>query len=83
MKTPDDGLDVSMLSDAGRQRIASRLRFIAERVADGTITPDAFSLEAEWHEQPPARTGMKRRKPTGRIRLNFDYWTTAVRDLPE
>ena len=73
----------NLLSDEARQTIASRLRFIADRLEQGEITPDSFSFDAEWHEQPPTLNGMKRRIPTGRVHLFLGYWTTAMRDLPE
>ena len=70
-------------SEDTRKTIAAKLRFVAEKLEQGKITPDSYSFDAEWHEQPPTRAGLQRRSPTGRVHLFLGYWTTAIKDLPE
>lgn len=67
-----------LLSDERRKQIANHLRFIADRLQQGLITPDDFNMEPEWVDVPPRPDGIRGQKPTGRIRLRFDYWTQPV-----
>jgi len=74
---------IELMSTEGRQRIAARLRHVAQLVADGQVTPDCFGIEPEWHATPPNSAGVKGCSPTGRMFLNLAYWQTAVTELPE
>lgn len=75
--------DENLLSEAARKIIADKLRFTAEKIEKGQITPDSFDFDAEWVEEVPHRTGYKRKKPSGRVFLNLAYWTTPIEALPE
>jgi len=72
---------VKDLSPQKCQTIANLLRQVADRVAQGKITPDTFAMQPEWVDQPPAPDGMRRQKPTGRVTVTFSYWTTAIDSL--
>ena len=70
-----------LLSLEGRQHVADRLRFIADNLVKGIITPDGFFFDAEWVDHPPLASGVPVKKPSGRITLQFSYWTKAIEDL--
>jgi len=79
MTEPNDTQE--MLSPEGRQRIANRLRFIADNLQRGLITPDSFDQEIEWVSVLPKADGLRRKSPSGRISLNLSYWTTPIDNL--
>lgn len=73
--------DLNLLTNENRQIIATRLRNIAKNVSEGVVTPDSFSLEAEWIAKPPLANGTKERTCSGRVFLSFAFWTKAIEDL--
>lgn len=64
--------DDNLLSEVARRRIANKLRFTADKIEKGQVTPDAFEFEAEWVGK----------KVTGRIFLKLSYWTRALVKSP-
>jgi hypothetical protein len=73
----------NLLSQDSRRAIAQRLRFTAERLEQGLITPDSFQLDAEWIDARPYRSGETRKTLSGRVLLSLNYWATPIADLPE
>lgn len=65
-------LDEDLLSEANRRAISQRLRRIADNLENSRITPDSYSLDAEWIGT----------SCTGRVFLKFSFWARPI-PIPE
>lgn len=63
-------VEVDLKSEESRQMMAKRLRYIADNLEHGRITPDSFALDAEWIGT----------RATGRVFLKLGFWTKPLED---
>ncbi len=73
----------NLLDEKTRRSIAERLRYVAESIEQGRVTPHEYSLEAQWIPALPNKRGQMNTRPTGLTYLNLSYWITPIDALAE
>jgi hypothetical protein len=75
--------EINLLAEDERQRMAQRLRYVADNIETGRVTVHHYKLDAEWIPALPNKHGQTNTRPTGLTHLNLSFWTTPIESLAE